>query len=126
MHPNRSKIIGGAVGNVLEWYDFAVFGFLAPFIATQFFPSDDALAGLIKTFGVFAAATALQGARPSRASAPKCRFEKSAATPISLWTIRKALTLREGRCYSCIARSPRGWRPYRNDDACPRGDSQNS
>ncbi len=55
MHPNRRKIIGGALGNVLEWYDFAVFGFLAPFIAAQFFPSDDAIASLINTFGVFAA-----------------------------------------------------------------------
>ena len=34
MHPNRRKIIGGAVGNVLEWCDFAVFGGTAPLVAT--------------------------------------------------------------------------------------------
>ncbi|NIS07078.1 MAG: MFS transporter [Gammaproteobacteria bacterium] len=45
----------GAIGNALEWYDFAVFGFFAAAISKQFFPSDDPLAGLINTFGVFAA-----------------------------------------------------------------------
>ncbi|QDT48280.1 Proline/betaine transporter [Symmachiella dynata] len=49
------KMFAGAIGNVLEWYDFAVFGFLAPFMSSQFFPSSDATSGLIKTFGVFAA-----------------------------------------------------------------------
>ena len=44
----------GIVGNVLEWYDFAAFGFLAPYIAIAFFPSDDEFAGLIKTFAIFA------------------------------------------------------------------------
>ena len=44
----------GIVGNVLEWYDFAAFGFLAPYIATAFFPADDEFAGLIKTFAIFA------------------------------------------------------------------------
>ena len=44
----------GIVGNVLEWYDFAAFGFLAPYIAIAFFPSDDQFAGLIKTFAIFA------------------------------------------------------------------------
>ena len=44
----------GIVGNVLEWYDFAAFGFLAPYIAIAFFPSDNEFAGLIKTFAIFA------------------------------------------------------------------------
>lgn len=47
--------VAGIFGNILEWYDFAVFGFLAPVMSTLFFPEDDPLAGLIKTFGVFAA-----------------------------------------------------------------------
>ncbi|QEG33965.1 MFS transporter [Bythopirellula goksoeyrii] len=45
----------GAVGNVLEWYDFAVFGFVAPLMSSQFFPASDKTSALIKTFGVFAA-----------------------------------------------------------------------
>jgi len=47
--------IAGAIGNVLEWYDFAIYGFLAPIIAKQFFPTDDQTVSLIATFGVFAA-----------------------------------------------------------------------
>lgn len=45
----------GAIGNVLEWYDFAVFGFVAPFMSDQFFPASDKTSALINTFGVFAA-----------------------------------------------------------------------
>ena len=45
----------GAIGNVLEWYDFAVFGFVAPLMSSHFFPESDKQAALIKTFGVFAA-----------------------------------------------------------------------
>lgn len=46
---------GGVVGNILEWYDFAVFGYFAALIGHQFFPSEDKYASLIKVFGVFAA-----------------------------------------------------------------------
>ncbi len=47
-------LITGSVGNVLEWYDFALYGYFAPVLATLFFPSDSALASLLSTFGVFA------------------------------------------------------------------------
>jgi MHS family proline/betaine transporter-like MFS transporter len=47
--------LAGTVGNILEWYDFAVYGFLAPIIGPLFFPEDDTMAGLIKTYGIFAA-----------------------------------------------------------------------
>lgn len=47
--------VGGAFGNILEWYDFAIFGFIAPIIGTLFFPEDDAISGLIKIYGIFAA-----------------------------------------------------------------------
>ena len=50
----RRVIAAGVVGNVLEWYDFALFGVLAPVIATHFFPSADPLAGLINSYAVFA------------------------------------------------------------------------
>ncbi len=52
----RNKtIIAGIAGNVMEWYDFAVYGYFAPIIGRQFFPSDDPTASLIAAFGVFAA-----------------------------------------------------------------------
>jgi MHS family proline/betaine transporter-like MFS transporter len=50
----RRVIVAGTVGNVLEWYDFALFGVLAPVIAAHFFPSADPLAGLINSYAVFA------------------------------------------------------------------------
>lgn len=47
--------LAGTIGNVLEWYDFAAYGFLAPVMSPLFFPADNALTGLIKTYGIFAA-----------------------------------------------------------------------
>jgi len=32
-------IAAGMIGNVLEWYDFAVYGFFATQIGRQFFPN---------------------------------------------------------------------------------------
>jgi hypothetical protein len=32
-------IAAGTAGNVMEWYDFAVYGYLAPTIGRNFFPS---------------------------------------------------------------------------------------
>jgi MHS family proline/betaine transporter-like MFS transporter len=47
-------VVAGAVGNLLEWYDFGLFGFFAPVIARQFLPAEDRLASLLGTFGIFA------------------------------------------------------------------------
>jgi MHS family proline/betaine transporter-like MFS transporter len=49
-----SVIASGVVGNVLEWYDFALYGYLAPVTATLFFPSKDPLISLVQSFAVFA------------------------------------------------------------------------
>lgn len=46
---------GGAIGNALEWYDFGLFGYFAPVLSAQFFPSSGPRAALVNTFGVFAA-----------------------------------------------------------------------
>jgi MHS family proline/betaine transporter-like MFS transporter len=57
MEPPRHQtktVVAGVIGNVLEWYDFAVFGFLASYIGPQFFPAENELAELLNTFGVFA------------------------------------------------------------------------
>jgi len=53
-HAKRA-LIAGMIGNVLEWYDFGIYGYLAPIIATEFFPKDDKIAALLATYGVFAA-----------------------------------------------------------------------
>lgn len=50
----RNNLLAATIGNVLEWYDFAVYGFLAAIIGKRFFPADDPLASLLASFGVFA------------------------------------------------------------------------
>jgi MHS family proline/betaine transporter-like MFS transporter len=41
------------IGNVLEWYDFGVYGYLVPTISQLFFPSGDPVVSLLSTFAVF-------------------------------------------------------------------------
>ena len=50
----RRIIAAGMIGNVLEWYDFAVYGYFATAIGRHFFPHEDAVAQLLSAFGVFA------------------------------------------------------------------------
>jgi MHS family proline/betaine transporter-like MFS transporter len=47
-------VVAGAIGNLLEWYDFGLFGYFAPIISRLFFPAEEKLAALLGTFGVFA------------------------------------------------------------------------
>lgn len=47
-------IVATTSGNLLEWYDFTVYGFLAPTLARLFFPSDDHVASLLSAFAVLA------------------------------------------------------------------------
>ncbi len=48
-------IAAGLIGNIMEWYDFAVYGYFAAVIGPQFFPSSDPSVSLIAAFGAFAA-----------------------------------------------------------------------
>jgi MHS family proline/betaine transporter-like MFS transporter len=51
----RRAIIAGIRGNVMEWYDFSVYGYFAANIGRHFFPAQDTVSSLIAAFGVFAA-----------------------------------------------------------------------
>jgi MFS transporter, MHS family, proline/betaine transporter len=54
--PSRRRIIlAGLVGNTMEWYDFALYGYFAIVIGQQFFPAQDPKVSLIAAFGAFAA-----------------------------------------------------------------------
>jgi MHS family proline/betaine transporter-like MFS transporter len=46
-------IAATVIGNVLEWYDFVVYSFLATVIAQNFFPPGNETAALLATFAVF-------------------------------------------------------------------------
>jgi MHS family proline/betaine transporter-like MFS transporter len=50
----RRVIAAGMIGNVLEWYDFAIYGYFAASIGRHFFPHEDPVAQLLSAFGVFA------------------------------------------------------------------------
>ena len=54
--PVAKAVRGAAIGNAVEWFDFAIYGFLATYIAEKFFPPGDETAALLNTFAVFAAA----------------------------------------------------------------------
>jgi MHS family proline/betaine transporter-like MFS transporter len=51
------QTLAGTLGNVLEWYDFAIFGFFSDIIAQLFFPpsdtSDGANENLVRSFAVY-------------------------------------------------------------------------
>jgi len=51
--PSSKALIATIVGNALEWYDFALFGFLAPELSELFFPPIEPAIALLSTFAVF-------------------------------------------------------------------------
>lgn len=51
----RTTILAGLIGNVMEWYDFAVYGYFATVIGALFFPSASPSVSVIAAFGAFAA-----------------------------------------------------------------------
>lgn len=50
----RKYIFASVIGNGLEWYDFAIFGYFSPIFSKQFFPTESPLASLMSIFIVFA------------------------------------------------------------------------
>ena len=55
VHHHRKRIVwAGIVGNVMEWYDFAIYGFFARTIGSLFFPADDPNSSLLAAYAVFA------------------------------------------------------------------------
>jgi MFS family permease len=51
----RRVIIAAAVGNVIEWYDFYIFGSLAAVLAVKFFEKSHPVAALLSTIALFTA-----------------------------------------------------------------------
>lgn len=49
----REAVIASVIGNTLEWYDFAVYGYFVSTISRLFFPSSDPLASTLATYAVF-------------------------------------------------------------------------
>lgn len=49
----RRAVTAAVVGNILEWYDFAVYIYLAGVVAKTFFPAEDPVTSLLLTFATF-------------------------------------------------------------------------
>ena len=49
----RRAVTAAVVGNVLEWYDFAIYAYMATAIARKFFPSGNEVSALLSTFAAF-------------------------------------------------------------------------
>jgi len=56
-----NSIISSSIGNVLEWYEYALYAYFSTVISTLFFPSNDRFVSIILTFSTFAVGLA---ARP--------------------------------------------------------------
>nr|WP_235045915.1 MFS transporter [Paeniglutamicibacter gangotriensis] len=51
----RRKVVAASfIGNFVEWFDYAVYGYLAVTITAVFFPESDPATGLMLTFALFA------------------------------------------------------------------------
>ncbi|MBV8311438.1 MAG: MFS transporter, partial [Planctomycetaceae bacterium] len=48
-------IMGGSIGNLIEWYDFYIYSYGALYFAPMFFPAQDRTSELLAAAGVFAA-----------------------------------------------------------------------
>ena len=50
----RRTVAAGTIGNLLEWYDFAIYGYFAATIGRVFFPAESPVAQVLAAFGIFA------------------------------------------------------------------------
>lgn len=50
---SRRALSAATIGNLLEWYDFGVYAYLAPLIAIKFFPGSDPTASLLAAFAAY-------------------------------------------------------------------------
>src|SRR5258708_22500469 len=51
----RTVIVAASVGNVIEWYDFYIFGSLAAVLSVKFFEQSSPVAALLSTIALFTA-----------------------------------------------------------------------
>jgi len=49
----RRVVIAASVGNIIEWYDFYIFGSLASILAVKFFEKSDPVAAFLSTVAIF-------------------------------------------------------------------------
>jgi MHS family proline/betaine transporter-like MFS transporter len=80
----RRTIVAGAIGNVLEWYDFAVYGYFAAAIGRAFFPEEDSVAQILAAFGIFAVGFLMRPVGGAAIGSIGDKFGRRAALTISV------------------------------------------
>lgn len=50
----KKRMVAVGIGNFMEWFDFAIYGYFAAIIGAQFFPSGDPTAEMLAALAVFA------------------------------------------------------------------------
>lgn len=50
----RRAAVASFIGNFVEWFDYAAYGYLATIIAVVFFPASDKTTGLLSAYAIFA------------------------------------------------------------------------
>ncbi|WP_147197990.1 MFS transporter [Pantoea sp. CCBC3-3-1] len=92
--PNLYKtLFATCIGNALEWFDIAVYGFFASYIAHAFFPTQDPAVSLLLTFGSFGVSFLIRplGAVVLGAYADRVGRKKALLLSISLMTLGGAI-----------------------------------
>src|SRR3979411_50746 len=80
----RKVVAARTIGNVLEWYDFAIYGSFATAIGRQFFPHEDPVAQLLSAFGVFALGYLMRPVGGALVGHIGDRFGRRGALPFSV------------------------------------------
>ena len=77
-------IVAATIGNVLEWFDFVVYGFFAVTIAEVFFPAGDPTVSLLITFGAFGLAYFVRPLGAIDSNRPAFRPARSVKPPTTI------------------------------------------
>src|ERR1700679_233834 len=51
---NYKVMLSSSIGTILEWYDFSLFAFITPILASNFFPHENKMTGIMYTYAIFA------------------------------------------------------------------------
>jgi MHS family proline/betaine transporter-like MFS transporter len=82
--PIARLVIATSVGNALEWYDIAVYGYFAVYIARAYFPNSDLTISLLLTLGTFALSFLTMAGR-----LPRHRRSRAGLSLVALIVIRR-------------------------------------
>lgn len=91
--PLTKLATAGGLGNFLEWFDFAAYGFFAASIGRVFFPSDDPTTSLLSSLAVFGVAFVVRPLGGITVGAIGDRLGRRAALSLTVLLMGVATTL---------------------------------